>query len=72
MGAILVRSQPPGVWFAVDVVGFAAVHRSGEHGGVALVGERSGRSLLRWLGMHDVGEKGLLSMMSKRDGVGYG
>jgi hypothetical protein len=59
MGAVLVRPQPPGAWFAVDVVGFVAVHRSSEHGGFALVGRGRGRSILRWLGMHDVGEKGL-------------
>jgi hypothetical protein len=69
---VLVRSQPPDAWFAIDVVGFVAVHRRGEHGGFALVGERRGRCILRWLGMHDVGEKGLLSMMSRRGGVGYG
>jgi hypothetical protein len=72
MGAVLVRSQPVGAWFAVDVVGVVAVHRSGEYGGFTLVGECCRRSILRWLGMHDMGEKGLLDMMSKRDGVGYG
>jgi hypothetical protein len=54
-GAVLVRSQPPGTWFAIDVVGFVAVHRSGEHGGFALVGKCRGRSILHWLGLHDVG-----------------
>jgi hypothetical protein len=69
---VLVRSKPPAARFGAGVVGVVAVHRGGRYGSVIVVEHGGSRSILRWLGMHDVGQKGLLSMLLKRNGVDYG
>jgi hypothetical protein len=70
--AVLGWSKPPGPWFVADLVGLVAVRRGGEYGGVTVVGHSGDSGVLCWLGMHDVGQKGLLSMVSKRNGVDNG
>jgi hypothetical protein len=69
---VLLRSKPPGAGSGAGVVGAVAVCRGGRYGSVVVVEHGGSRGVLRWLGMHGMGQKGLSGMMLKRNSADYG
>jgi hypothetical protein len=72
MGDVLVWSRPAGFGSITDLVDLVTVRRRGEYGSIIVVGHGGGSGILCRLGMYDVGQKGLLSMLAKRNGADYG
>jgi hypothetical protein len=72
MGDVLVRPRPAGFGSSTDLVGLVTVCGRGEYGSVTMVEHGGGSGILCRLGMYDVGQKGLLSMLAKRNGADYG